>query len=659
MRHILATVVIAVLLSTNVVYAQSSVDGEIVSIQDIKFRSGEVKSVVVSFRNTGRDGTHYRMINPIKYSESVRIERSESADYSKCISDQREVCEVLKVRPGETVRIHYEIRAPTVRRNSITPVIWTLLAAHSCSTRGDCKWKEVDSYEANFHLSPAIVDSTDHQPGSTPVPYPEVRPTPTRTQSVVTSVKTVPMAGEITSIVTSTFAPGETKSVTVTISNSGRIPANYLIVDPGVFSGWQVTGRKSQSGSFTCLVSTTTCEVHNVSPGHTVVIKYAVRAPSTGEATKATWKLFGVRECTGSDCHWEELDHKSQAFYSSKPVGSVDPRPSNLRPTPVQEQSGTKKNNLQGTDLTVFIETGLGSKKIYLWCIEQFSENAHRAIQCKINDQHRPEDAGTALELSEWRVNVTNGGNDQISEYIVDIVLSKDSIVPIEYAPNIGVEVVEDGLIEPGRLAILPPLGPGASAVWVGIGPFPDGILFRDYNICAVVDPGQLIPEFDEANNIHCIQMNISPFPTDTAGFSGKVFVNGAEPPLGTTIAGYINGEMISTATVAESSYSLVIEQPDGLNFKGRSVEFQLYLEAPNSDALNGVLLQQTAVWDAGVITTLDFNLEKKRGFFINPELGVPGSPELTWNTIDGNLLSVIGIILTLVTAAIPLFKSD
>ena len=68
MRHILATVVIAVLLSTNVVYAQSAVDGEIVDIPNTKFLPGEVKSVVVAFRNTGRDGTHYRVINPIKYS---------------------------------------------------------------------------------------------------------------------------------------------------------------------------------------------------------------------------------------------------------------------------------------------------------------------------------------------------------------------------------------------------------------------------------------------------------------------------------------------------------------------------------------------------------------------------------------------------------------
>ena len=657
MRHILATVVIAVLLSTNVVYAQSAVDGEIVDIPNTKFLPGEVKSVVVVFRNTGRDGTHYRVINPIKYSESVRIERGESNDYSKCISDQREVCEVLRVSPGDIVRIHYEIRAPEVRKNSVTSVIWTLLAAHGCSARGECKWKEVDSYKADIYLSPATVSSGVHRPTSTPIPYPEVRPT--RTQVAVTPVKIVPMDGEITSIVTTTFAPGETKSVTVTISNKGRISTNYRIVDPGVFSGWQITGRKGLSGSFACLVGTTTCEVQNVSPGHMVGIEYAVRAPSTGEATKAIWRLFGARDCTGSDCPWKELDHKSQAFYSNSPVDSVDSRPSNFRPTPVQGQPDTKKKNLQGTDLTVSIETGSGSGKIYLWCIEQFPENSSQPIQCKINDQHRPKDAGTAQELSEWRVNVTNGGDVQISDYIVDIVLSKDSIVPMEYAPNIGIEVVEDGLIEPGRLAILPPLGPGASAVWVGIGPFPDGILFRDYNICAVVDPGQLIPEFNEANNIHCIQMNISPFPTDTAGFSGKVFVNGAEPPLGTTIAGYINGEMISTATVAESSYSLVIEQPDGLDFKGRSVEFQLYLEAPNSDAFNGVLLQQTAVWDAGVITTLDFNLEKKRGFFMNPELGVPGSPGLTWNTIDGNLLSVIGIVLTLVTAAIPLFKSD
>ena len=334
-------------------------------------------------------------------------------------------------------------------------------------------------------------------------------------------------------------------------------------------------------------------------------------------------------------------------------------RPHTLIPTPVPGQTDTKENNLQGTDLTVLIETGFGSKKIYLWCTEQFPGTASSPIQCKLNEQHRPRDAGNILELSEWRVKVTNGGDAQISDYIVDIVLSKDSIVPIEYAPNIGKEVVEDGLIEPGRLAILPPLGPGASAVWVGIGPFPNGILFRDYNICAVVDPGQLISEVTAANNTHCIQTNISPFPTDTSVFSGKVFVKEGEPPLGTTIAGYIDGEIIATAAVTESSYSLVMEQPDGLDFEGRSVEFQLYLEAPNSDASNGILLHQTSVWGAGVITALDFNLEKKRGFFVNPQLGVPGSSGLSWNTIDGNLLSVIGIVLTLFTAAIPLFKSD
>ena len=658
MRHILAILAIAVLFSTNVVYAQSSVDGEIDGVPDIKFLSGETKNVVVTLRNTGREGTHYRIINPlVKYSESVSIERGGSADNSKCISDQREICEILKVHPGEMIRIHYEIRAPRVRQNSTTPVIWTLLTAHNCSTREDCKWKEVDSYKANFYLAPTTTESTNPQPSSTSIPHSEEQPI--QPSSTVTSVTTVPPTGEITSIVTSTFTPGETKSVTVTISNNGRAPINYRIVDPGVFSGWQVTGRKSQSGSFTCLVSTTTCEVHNVSPGQTVAIKYAVRASSTGEATKATWRLLGARGCAGSDCHWEKLDHMSQAFYSSKPVESVDLGPSNLRLTPVPGQPDTREDKPQGTDLTVLIETGLGSKKVYLWCIEQFPENAHRAVQCKINDTHRPEDGGAALELSEWRVNVTNGGNDQITDYVVDIVLSKDPIVPIEYAPNIGVAIVEDGLIEPGRLAILPPLGPGASAVWVGIGPFPYGILFRDYNICAVVDPGRLITEFNETNNTHCIQVNISPFPIDTAGFSGKVLVKGTEPPLGTTIAGYINGELISTAAVTESSYSLVIEQPDGLDFKGRSVEFQLYLEVPNSDVSNGIRLQQTAVWDAGVITTLDFNLEKKRGFFMNPEIGVPGSPGLTWNTIDGNLLSVIGIILTLVTAAIPLFKSD
>ena len=184
MGHILAIVVIAVLFSTNVVYAQSAVDGEIVGIPDIKFRSGEVKSVVVTLRNTGRDGTHYRILRPFIYSESVRIERGGSAEYSECRNLQvgfsyvsktmvdtypsnAEFCEVLKVRPDEIVRIHYKIRAPEVRQ---TTRIWTLIAAHSCSAQGECKWKEVGSYKADVYLSPATVDSADHRPTSTPIP---------------------------------------------------------------------------------------------------------------------------------------------------------------------------------------------------------------------------------------------------------------------------------------------------------------------------------------------------------------------------------------------------------------------------------------------------------------------------------------------------------
>ena len=56
MRHILAIVVIVVLFSTNAVYAQSVVDGELGGIPDIKFLSGEIKSIVVTLRNTGKNG---------------------------------------------------------------------------------------------------------------------------------------------------------------------------------------------------------------------------------------------------------------------------------------------------------------------------------------------------------------------------------------------------------------------------------------------------------------------------------------------------------------------------------------------------------------------------------------------------------------------------
>ena len=47
-----------------------------------------------------------------------------------------------------------------------------------------------------------------------------------------------------------------------------------------------------------------------------------------------------------------------------------------------------------------------------------------------------------------------------------------------------------------------------------------------------------------------------------------------------------------------------------------------------------------------------------KRGFLVNGPVGGIES-DVQWNKIDAHSLSIIGIILTLVTAAIPLFKGD
>ena len=102
----------------------------------------------------------------------------------------------------------------------------------------------------------------------------------------------------------------------------------------------------------------------------------------------------------------------------------------------------------------------------------------------------------------------------------------------------------------------------------------------------------------------------------------------------------------------------LLISQPLDKDFGGLPIEFWLSVNGDNEDNAQGILLDQTGHWEAGNISEIDFRLKKTRGFLVNPPLGEFGS-QLSWNNIDANLLSIVGILLTLITAGIPLFKSD
>ena len=123
-------------------------------------------------------------------------------------------------------------------------------------------------------------------------------------------------------------------------------------------------------------------------------------------------------------------------------------------------------------------------------------------------------------------------------------------------------------------------------------------------------------------------------------------------------LASYVNGQKISESDVTDGYYSLRIEQPQGESFEGETVEFRLFLPGTTDGQSKGILLSQTSSWEAGNIENIDFEIAQQRGFLINPPIGNIGS-DLPWNRIDTNTLSIVGIILTLITAGIPLFRGD
>ncbi len=130
------------------------------------------------------------------------------------------------------------------------------------------------------------------------------------------------------------------------------------------------------------------------------------------------------------------------------------------------------------------------------------------------------EEIGSSLEI-----NVANTGNASAlgnqgasgSGYTVDVVLSSDASVPVQYAtvPS-PYAFEEDMLLKGGRLSITQTLAGGASQTYSAASPpfdvtglIPPGAPSPCY-LCAVVDPGDKITESDEANNTFCTELTIT-----------------------------------------------------------------------------------------------------------------------------------------------------
>lgn len=106
-------------------------------------------------------------------------------------------------------------------------------------------------------------------------------------------------------------------------------------------------------------------------------------------------------------------------------------------------------------------------------------------------------------EELDGNINVTleNRGNRAANDFFVDLVLSTDTTIPIDFAidsPNF----TEDVLLQGGREHV-DSLGPGASLNLTlnGVNKIPDDTSLGNYYLGVVVDSGKTVSESNEANN--------------------------------------------------------------------------------------------------------------------------------------------------------------
>lgn len=121
--------------------------------------------------------------------------------------------------------------------------------------------------------------------------------------------------------------------------------------------------------------------------------------------------------------------------------------------------------------------------------------------------------AGTlSLEVQNTG-NAPAQGTEDDGGYMVDLVLSEDSSVPVTFAtvPS-PYEFQEDMLLEGGRISNTTTVDGGATQAYddkvLGIIP-PDAP--SSVYLCAVVDPDNQVAESNEDNNTSCIEIEITP----------------------------------------------------------------------------------------------------------------------------------------------------
>lgn len=116
------------------------------------------------------------------------------------------------------------------------------------------------------------------------------------------------------------------------------------------------------------------------------------------------------------------------------------------------------------------------------------------------------EDVSSKLKVKVLNIGNSSakGSNPHNEGYMVDLILSKDSIVPEGYA-TYSSSFKEDVLLGGGRISNTPDLAGGTYAfVSEGANLIPKDVPFGNYFLCARIDPGSKVAESNESNNTVC-----------------------------------------------------------------------------------------------------------------------------------------------------------
>jgi hypothetical protein len=103
----------------------------------------------------------------------------------------------------------------------------------------------------------------------------------------------------------------------------------------------------------------------------------------------------------------------------------------------------------------------------------------------------------------------TTGTLDPAHGYMIDVVLSRDTLVPpgfATYSPLFS----EDVLLQGGRVSNTQDLAPGASKPYLVGARIPTDTPAGSYYVCARIDPGNKVLETNKSNNTACMPIRIT-----------------------------------------------------------------------------------------------------------------------------------------------------